>query len=178
MPDRNASLTFYLARYSINGTFLGFQLLKTQLSLCSMNYDDVLNMLKFGAVTENTCEYNLAQLVQWDEDKLPQEANTFFELFIKDRNGNLVDVPVLIRNFKNSQGLSINEGPYSESWRFTRRFFIYDTLSGIDQVNGYTNGTLPTIIRWASTIKMKITLDPTANERIYSPYLEITYMEK
>jgi hypothetical protein len=69
-----------------------------------MNYDDVLNMLKFGAVTENTCEYSLIDLVKWNPDDLPLEANTFFDLFILDRNGNLIDVPVLIRNFRNSNG--------------------------------------------------------------------------
>lgn len=68
---RNTSLTFYLARYAMNGTFLGFQLLKTQLSLCPMNYNDVLNMLKFGAVTENTCDFYLNELVNWDPDNLP-----------------------------------------------------------------------------------------------------------
>ena len=131
--DRNASLTFYLARYSMNGTFLGFQELKAQLSLCPMNYDDVLTMLKFGAVTQNECEFSLSQLVQWDPEKLPSEANTFFDLFILDRNGNLVDVPVLIRNYRNSEGKSINEGStFSDNWQFVRRFFVYETLSGLD----------------------------------------------
>lgn len=96
-----------------------------------------------------------------------------------DRNGNLIDVPVLLRNFRDKGGNTPNTGStISESWRFVRRFFIYDTLSGIDQVNGFKNNTIPTYVRWASDIKMKITLDPTTNERIYNPYLEITYREK
>ena len=92
----------------MNGTFLGFQQLKSQLNLCPLNYDDVLNMLKFGAVTESTCEFDLARLVQWDPDSLPQEANTFFDLFILDRRGNLIDVPILIKNLRNNKGETIN----------------------------------------------------------------------
>lgn len=59
-----------------------------------------------------------------------------------------------------------------------RRFFVYDTLSGIDQVNGFTNGAIPSIVRWANSIKFKITLDPDNKERIYTPYVEIDYRER
>lgn len=106
--DRNASLTFYLGRYSMNGTFLGFQKLRSQMNLCPLNYADVLNMFKFGAVTESTCDFDLTRLLKLNPDELPKEANTFFELFILDRRGNLIDVPVLIKNFRNSKGETIN----------------------------------------------------------------------
>ena len=70
----------------MNGTFLGFQQLKTQLSLCPTNYDDVLNMFQFGTVTENSCDYYLDQLVNWNPNNLPEDANNFFELFLLDSN--------------------------------------------------------------------------------------------
>lgn len=90
----------------------------------------------------------------------------------------MIDVPVLIRNFRDKAAAGPNEGSsFSDSWRFTRRFFVYDTISGIDQVGGYPR-TTPNIVRWAADIKMKITLDPDNEERIYAPYLEITYKEK
>jgi hypothetical protein len=62
-------------------------------------------MLRFGAVTESTCEFELSSLVKGG---LPRDANTFFDLFILDRKGNLIDVPVLIRNFKNAKGELVN----------------------------------------------------------------------
>ena len=77
---RVSSLTFYLARYSIEGNFLGFQELKTQMSLCPTTYDDVLKMMQFGSVIENQCEFSLTELL--DQTNLPPEANTFFELYI------------------------------------------------------------------------------------------------
>ena len=51
--ERTSTLTFYLGRYDINGTFLGFEILRDQLNLCPLTYDDVLNMMRFGAVTES-----------------------------------------------------------------------------------------------------------------------------
>jgi hypothetical protein len=74
-------------------------------------------------------------------------------------------VPVLIKNFKDKNGNSPNEGSVlSDSWRFVRRFMIFDTLSGIDQVGGYQNNLTANVVRWANLIKMKITLDPENEE--------------
>jgi Meckelin (Transmembrane protein 67) len=102
----------------------------------------------------------------------------FFEMFIQDRNKNLIDVPVLLRNFRNRKGELVNTGTvFSDSWRLVRRFFVYDTVSGIDQPDGYIKGSLPQVVRWASQIKVKITLDPTKKESIYTPYIDIAYRE-
>ena len=79
------------------------------MSLCPMNYDDVLKMMQFGSVVENNCEFSLSQLIS--QNTLPEEANTFFELYIKDSNGDLIDVPVLITNLKDNSGATPNESP-------------------------------------------------------------------
>jgi len=50
---RSDSLRFKLGVYNINGTFVGFQDLDSQMSPCPMTYNDVINMKKFGALTEN-----------------------------------------------------------------------------------------------------------------------------
>ena len=91
-----------MGRYDINGTFLGFEILRDQLNLCPLTYDDVLNMMRFGAVTESTCEFELAKLIETADsnEDLPREANYFFDLYIKDRNGNLIDVPIAIKNYR------------------------------------------------------------------------------
>ena len=88
-------------------------------------------------------------------------------------------MPVLIRKNNNSKGLTPNTGTsFSDEWRFFRRFFVFDTISGIDQPNGYKTGATPRVVRWANSIKFKITLDSTQNERIYTPYVEIVYRER
>jgi len=48
---RTQYLTYFLARYSIDGNFLGYQELKDQLSLCPMTFNDVMKMKQFGVVT-------------------------------------------------------------------------------------------------------------------------------
>lgn len=150
-----------------------------------MGYEDVINMLKFGAITENICELYLDELI--NPDNLPDIANSFYDLYIEDQNKNLVDIPVLITNFVDQYGNMPNLQTNSQTgqvssdqsqWRFTRRFMIYDTVSGIDQTNGYTNGSVPSIVRWASSITLKVTLDPDNKGQIYIPYVEITYREK
>ena len=66
----------------------------------------------------------------------------------------------------------------ADSWKFVRRFFIYDTISGITQPDGYKSGKKPSYVRWASDVKMKVELDPNNPEKLYRPYLIIDYQEK
>jgi len=57
-----------------------------------------------------------------------------------------------------------------------RRFFIFDTVSGIKGAGAYLNKTTnTTAIRWVSTAKLVIELDPNNEEQIYVPYLELDY---
>ena len=113
--DRTSTITFMMARYALNGTFLGFETLRDQMNLCPLKFDDVINMMRFGAVTESECEFELAKLTGITEESLPNEANYFFELYIMDRNEFLLDVPVAIRNFRKGNKL-INTDSISNSW--------------------------------------------------------------
>ncbi len=62
-------------------------------------------MKQFGVITENSCEYDLTNLAQGLSGVLPKGANKFYELFLQDKDGNLIDVPVLITNFVDSKGV-------------------------------------------------------------------------
>jgi len=47
----------------------------------------------------------------------------------------LIDVPVLITNFQDNNAQSPNSDPSvgnEASWRLVRRFFIFDTKSGVE----------------------------------------------
>lgn len=67
-----------------------------------MTYRDVVQSKLFGVVTENVCQLELDFLTKGDFASLPENTNTFFELYIQDTvgEGQLVDVPVLIKNFR------------------------------------------------------------------------------
>ena len=177
--DKNAkrsdSLRFKLGVYNINGTFVGFQDLDNQMSPCPMTYNDVINMKKFGTMTENSCEFNLDNLIN-PPAYLPTSESMIYELFLEDDKGMMIDVPVLIRNLKLKDGSQPNVGEVPlDTWVFKRRFTIFDSHTGITQPNGYLSGAKPKYLRYAHETKIKVTLDPTQLERIYRPYVIISY---
>ena len=118
-----------------------------------MTYTEIMNVKRFGSVTYLNCDFYLNDLIKPEEHMLPADANKFFELYLLDAEKNLIDVPVLMRDYRLIDGSQPNVGlEVLETWKFVRRFFIYDTLSGIDQQNGYVSGKTPSYIRWASKI--------------------------
>jgi hypothetical protein len=48
-----------------------------------MSYDDVNKMKQFGVVTLEVCNIDLTQFIN-GESMLPEDANSFFELYIQD----------------------------------------------------------------------------------------------
>lgn len=44
----------------MDGEFLGYKAMTSELSLCPVSYEHVLTMMKFGTVTENSCEFELS----------------------------------------------------------------------------------------------------------------------
>ena len=73
-----------------------------------MSYNDVRNVQKFGTMLKKECVIDLEVL----KDKaglMIDEANIFYELYLQDSFKNLIDVPVLIRNYRNLNGEKPNE---------------------------------------------------------------------
>lgn len=91
---------------------------------------------------------------------------------LDNQAGQLKPVPVRVLNYR-SNGIEVNEnGGKSDLIDdvFTRRFFVYDTLSGVQQ------GRLG-IIRIATSIELDITVQDDNPHRIYPPVLNIRYSE-
>lgn len=129
-------------------------------------------------VTEIRCEYELKSLTG-GTNEISKDANAFFELFIKDQNGNLINVPVLISNFRDFEGNTPNTDLNMESSRLVKRFFISDTISGIDAQGGYESGDkAPLYIRYAKSVKLRVQLDPNTEEHILMPLLYIDFEER
>lgn len=68
-----------------------------------MDYADEKTLKKFGTIYNNECTFYLEELVS-DVMAPPEETNVFYELFLQDGDDELVDVPVLIQNYKDSEG--------------------------------------------------------------------------
>jgi len=64
-----------------------------------------------------------------------------------------------------------------ETARLTHRFFIYDTVSGIEKSEGYSKGKPPTVVRLATSVHLTVELDPNVPESIRRPLLTIEYKE-
>jgi len=82
----------------------------------------------------------------------------------------------LIKNFRDINGDSPNSSYDYDSSRLVHRFFIYDTISGIKQ-GRYVDNAAPSIVRFASNVKVTGQMDPGNEESIRKPLLEIEYSE-
>ena len=60
----------------------------------------------------------------------------------------------------------------------TRRFFLFDTKSGVEGTDNYKNGGISTVVRYPKDITLQIKLDPSNDEMIFTPLLKITYRER
>ena len=55
----------------------------------------------FGVTTKMNCELDLNPLIVKNQTSLDfMDANSFFELYLQDKNGDLIPVPVVINNFR------------------------------------------------------------------------------
>ena len=72
-----------------------------------------------------------------DPEKIPDSANYFYEMYILDENNDLIDIPVLISNYRDSNGDQPNLEYNAETSQLVRRFFMFDTISGITGIGGY-----------------------------------------
>lgn len=176
-------LTFYLAQYHLNGTFLGFTELSSQLSICEMTYDDVKVMRRFGTIIISDCSIHMEDLKVGIDGVQKKDANTFFEVFLEDSDGTLIDIPVIVTNWDSGKK-STNEEPnksfpnvdhdlIQDEWHMVRRFFTIDTISGIKD-----SKTEPTYVRWAQNLEFKIQMDRTSQSSIFRPYIVVSYQEK
>lgn len=110
--------------------------------------------------------------------ELPRTANRFYELFLIDYNGDFIDVPVLIKNIVGPQGDAPNKEELVSKWILTRRFFLFDTISGVNIEDWNKPNRVPLIVRYAKTFILKVNLDVSNNEMINVPYLQIDYRER
>ena len=115
-------------------------MLDNELSPCFIDMKETEDMQTFGVVSEISCNFKLLNLARNDPMELPETANAFYELYLEDANSQLVDVPVLIKNFRDINGDNPNSSYNVDSSRLTHRFMMYDTVSGITNRNGYRDG--------------------------------------
>ena len=91
-----SQLNFTLSKYNIYGEFLGFEPLTDQIIICETLRDDVAKLMQVGVTLLRECSFDLARLK--DPAQYPKQTNFFYEMWLSDYNGDLIDVPVKINN--------------------------------------------------------------------------------
>jgi len=172
-------LTYVLARFNLTGEFMGWIVMTDELLACESTSEEIKSLHTFGTTLVKECEFDLSKLISGNKFERPPNENIFYELYLQDYNGDLIDVPVLIRNFQDSNGGNPNEDRENEEgWQLVRRFFMYDTISGIEENDMYLQGGVSSVVRYPKYIKLQLTLDPDFPEMIFPPLLVIEYRER
>ena len=181
-------LDYRLGKYTMNGTFVGFETLSNQFSYCGRTAPDTefgagdtssTKFLKFGSSQRETYSCDL--------ETLESEEMFFYDMWIVDIGNTdcasgtqvaadglcLYPVPVLMRNLReDGQTPNLNFRKTQEvDDIFTRRFFLFDNLSG------KKDGNLE-ILRYAKSIVLQNTIQPENPNKIYPPTLTIEYVER
>jgi hypothetical protein len=132
------NLKFKIASFNVEGEFLGWADLTDELFTCEVSDEDIEKFLTIGSTVEKKCLFDLSLLT--NKQTFPANTNKFYDLFLVDYDGSLVDVPV-----------RFNDEP-----ELYRRFFIFDTLSGLQEGDSYKNGGTPAYLRYAKSVRLKI----------------------
>ena len=101
-------MKYKLAMYALNGAFLGWKDLEDELILCPHYEADTENFKEFGTNLIIECDLDLEPYIV-----LPE--TTFYELFLEDGD-DLIDVPVLVRDYVDKDGDKPNEGDDEKDW--------------------------------------------------------------
>lgn len=90
-------------------------------------------MYRIGKDIDISCTFDLSRLTSVNQYEHPNYENRFFELYLVDWNDDLIDVPILITSILSETGQMPNFETDESRWILTRRFFLFDTVSGIPE---------------------------------------------
>jgi len=158
------SLLFKLAKYAFNGTYLGQEDLTDQLQVCGGHYDVMTRWMKFGTQFFNGCNVRLTSIINSTE-------TIFYDPYFVDSDGTYYPIPIMVMNVRVS-GVRVNERMDTYQHVYTRRFMIYDTVSGV-----VTADTTPDVIRVISRASLNFTMQTDDIQKMFPPVLEIEYAE-
>ena len=155
------SLDFVITAYDLVGNRIGTETLNNQIFICEVREPVAEHGLRFGNNIIQDCELNTKFLSYGASEPL------FYELFIRDRLGNLKPVPIRVNADGDDESLFYT----TDSIRNTnangismyRRFMLYDNVLS-DQY-----------VRYASELTLLFALEESKDERAWLPVVTIDY---
>lgn len=170
-------MSYKLAAYTLNGSFIGFTDLSSQLQLCGVDPTTATQFLRFGLNYENSCQLDLLQLLS------NTNSTIFYTLFVLDTNSKLYPVPVKMLNYRvngvlvnavgSSSLQSATENMDPSSIVLTSRFYLVDADSGRTSLTSQT-----TMLVYASRVTLRVSMQAGSDTNIYPPLLVIEYSER
>ncbi|CAM9501613.1 unnamed protein product, partial [Discosporangium mesarthrocarpum] len=195
----SSQVTLVLAKYSLNGTWLGLEEMTTQPYYCTMSAPRTSE----GGGSSRSTKYlqfghSMSEQFLCDLSSLLGEETYFYDPYIVDEStGYLYPVAVLNTNYRENNAYpNVNTQPTDElNDQFTRRFFFFDSVSGITdesktvssfsssssassnpEENGNT-ALVPEVLRYVSDMRVTFKIRTDNPEMIYTPVLELAYEE-
>ena len=174
-PGVVRALPFKLSAWSLDGTWLGFEDLTTQLDVCSDlpfgtagNQPDYLNV-GYGIYKE--CTLNITTILE--EKTAPVQK--FYDLYLVDADGTLVPTATKLLNFRvnnNIVNIDSNQKEDQLDERFTSRFMLFDRVSGLESAND----EYPRVFRYPKSVKLTVTVTELgAPPSVFAPIVTIEY---
>ena len=181
-------LKFVLGTYSLEGKFLGFEDLTTQLDMCSglpagfQGDASGAAWSTFGYSLSKSCTHKPSRFLDPGA-----AAPKFYDLYLVDEGNNnkLVSVPVKVLNYRKKDDTErynsddecgkpgeVDSGDFKCTEQLMRRFFLYDTATGIGKP-----GEAPQYLQYAKSVKLstRLFLKDSLTPKIYPPVLTIEY---
>ncbi|XP_042225116.1 meckelin-like [Homarus americanus] len=170
----NFKLNFTVAKYSAEGHLLAYGRLEDVLTLCPFIDFQLSDVVQFGKTFSQSCSINVQDL--WN--KYTTEFYDVFLQYYDDEEHMIYAIPVLNENYKES-GSSVNQQS-QKKWQLTRRFFLFDNLSGKESLSLNTKDkeNRARVVRYARNIQIIVRLrEGEGDGLIYPPVIKINYGE-
>ncbi|XP_071524785.1 meckelin [Panulirus ornatus] len=170
----NSKFNFTVAKYSAKGHLLKYGRLETMLTLCPIIDYQLDAAVQFGTTFSQSCSIDVKDL--WD-----RYDTEFYDVFLQyydDEQHMIYAVPVLDRNYREAGSL-VNQQSHKK-WQLTRRFFLFDNLSGRESLSLNLNDKekRARVVRYAQSVEIIIQLrEGEGDGLIYPPLIKITYAE-
>ncbi|XP_045605694.1 meckelin [Procambarus clarkii] len=171
-PD--SKLNFTVAKYSAEGQFLKYGRLEDVLTLCPPIDFQLDAAVQFGTTFSQSCLINVKDL--WN--KYDTEFYDVFLQYYDDDEHMIYAIPVLNRNYKEG-GSHVNQQD-QKRWQLTRRFFLFDNISGKESLSPNTmdKKRRARVVRYPQSIEIIVQLrEGEGDGLIYPPLIKITYGE-
>lgn len=171
------TLQFKLAAWSLDGTWLGFEDLTTQLDVCSQlpfgtsgNPPDYLNI---GYGIRKDCTLNITSLLHADTAPVQK----FYDLYLVDADGTLVPTATKLLNYRDHRSgeavnIDSNQDADLVNEQFTSRFVLFDRISALEAADDKH----PRVFRYAKSVKLSITVTDLGKlPSVFTPIVTIEY---